>query len=172
MITVAAIVAMDETRVIGIKGALPWHLPEDMAHFRQLTHGGVVIMGRKTWDSLPVKFKPLPGRVNLVVSRQAPNLILPPGVLQASSPEEGLLLATQAARQRGCSKVWIIGGAELYNVLLDSCDEVHLTLVRGKYEGDAWFPPFEERFGLISENGVNQDHQRCFFKVYARTPCP
>jgi dihydrofolate reductase len=160
---VAAVVAMDQSRVIGLRGALPWHIPEDLAHFRKLTAGHVVVMGRKTWDSLPEKFKPLPGRTNVVVSRRSTELDLPQGVLRASSPEEGLRIARQAAEAHS-QTVWVIGGAELYKALLPACDEVHLTIVRGTHEGDAWLPEFESGFTPVSE----QAGEQCSFHVFAK----
>ena len=160
---VAAVVAMDQSRVIGLRGSLPWHIPEDLAHFRKLTAGHVVVMGRKTWDSLPEKFKPLPGRTNVVVSRRSAELELPHGVLRASSPEEGLRIARQAA-QAHSQTVWVIGGAELYKALLPACDEVHLTIVQGSHEGDAWLPEFESGFTPVSEHTGEQ----CSFHVFAK----
>ncbi len=158
----AAIVAMDETRVIGKDGALPWHLPEDLAHFKKLTTGQIVIMGRKTWDSLPPKFRPLPNRVNVVVSRTPEALALPEGVLKANSLDAAIAMATERADNR--QRIWIIGGAELYKSGLPVCYEVHLTLVRGVHEGDARFPEFEAGFDLVSED----PGQACVFRVYRR----
>jgi dihydrofolate reductase len=157
---IAAVVAMDESRVFGLRGALPWHVPEDLAHFRQLTASHVVVMGRKTWESLPEKVKPLPGRTNVVVSRKSSELELPQGVLKASSPEEALRLASKVA---GDKTVWVIGGVELYSALLRYCDEVHLTVIAGEHEGDAWLPRFEDSFDLISE----RRGESCSFYVYA-----
>lgn len=157
---VAAVVAMDESRVIGVRGALPWHVPEDLAHFRQLTANHVVVMGRKTWDSLPTKYKPLPGRINVVVSRRSAELDLPEGVLKASSPEEALRVAGQVAGEK---TIWIIGGAELYAALLGFCDEVHLTVIKGAHQGDAWLPTFEDSFVRTAE----QVGESCSFYVYA-----
>ncbi len=159
---VAAIVAMDEGRIIGKDGALPWHLPEDLAHFKALTSGHLVIMGRKTWGSLPAKFRPLPGRTNIVVSRDPASLGLPDGTFGASSIEEALKYAETTARPE--QKIWFIGGAELYKAALPLCDELHLTLVDGHHEGDARFPTFEERF----EESKSTRGERCTFKVYRR----
>jgi len=158
---VAAVVAMDESRVIGLQGVLPWHVPEDLANFRKLTAGHVVVMGRKTWDSLPSKFKPLPGRINVVVSRKSAELELPQGVLRAASPEEALDLARGVAGDR---TVWVIGGEQLYSALLRYCDEVHLTVIQGSHQGDAWIPRFEESFVRISE----RKGEECSFYVYEK----
>ncbi|MEY4701425.1 MAG: hypothetical protein RL326_1612, partial [Pseudomonadota bacterium] len=149
-VPVAAVVAMDEKRVIGLAGALPWNVPEDLAHFRALTKGHIVVMGRKTWESLPEKFRPLPGRANVVVSRDIAKLRLPAGVVGATSPEEALRAATSMARDG--QRVWIIGGAELYRATLPFCAEVHLTVIDGSHDGDAWLPPFEADFRQVSEN--------------------
>lgn len=159
---IAAIVAMDEARIIGKDGALPWHLPEDLAHFKALTTGHVVVMGRKTWDSLPPKFRPLPGRTNVVVTRNPSALSVPSGVLVASSPEEGIAKAKDVAAPG--STIWIIGGAELYRMTLPLCDEVYLTKVDGVHEGDATLPAFEEGFSLVEE----RRGERCSFVRYAR----
>ena len=159
---VSAIVAMDEGRVIGKNGALPWHLPEDLLHFKARTSGHVVIMGRKTWDSLPEKFRPLPGRTNLVVSRSPDSLSLPASVLRAGSVEDAIRLARDVVGPE--QKVWIIGGAEIYRAALPLCDEVHITLVRGHHDGDATFPAFEDAF----EETSLVPGERCDFKVFVK----
>lgn len=157
---IAAIVAMDEGRVIGKDGALPWHLPEDLAHFKAKTSGHFVLMGRKTWDSLPPKFRPLPGRVNIVMSRSPAALDLPEGTRGVSSFQEALEIVERAGKPGQI--LWCIGGAELYAAALPICDELHLTLVRGHHDGDALFPVFEDRFEEIS----SEQGERCVFKVY------
>ncbi len=118
--------------VIGRDGKLPWHLPEDMAHFKALTLGGCVLMGRKTWDSLPAKFRPLPGRRNLVLSR---NTLWQPAGAEVF---ENLELALQS-----CSPdqpVWVIGGAEIYHQALPFASMVHVTEIDADHEGDAFAP--------------------------------
>ena len=92
--------------VIGRDNTLPWHLPEDMAHFKQLTNGWPVIMGRKTWDSLPRKFRPLPGRVNIVITRQTDWVA--DGAIALPSLAQALTLC------HASSEVWVIGGAQIY----------------------------------------------------------
>lgn len=159
---VAAIVAMDEGRVIGRDGSLPWHLPEDLAHFKALTSGHIVVMGRKTWDSLPPKFRPLPGRTNIVVSRNPAALGLPEGTLGVRSIDEAVTTAARIAKEE--QKIWFIGGAELYSAALPMCDELHLTLVHGRHEGDARFPVFEDRFREVSSDS----RERCTFRVYEK----
>ena len=159
---VAAIVAMDDDRLIGNNGALPWHLPEDVKHFKALTSGHIVVMGRKTWESIPSKFRPLPGRTNIVISRNPAALSVPVGVLLASSPEGAIEMASELA-QPG-QKIWIIGGAEIYRSTLPLCTELHLTVVSGKHEGDAWLAEFEHEFSLAAESRG----ESCVFSTYQR----
>ena len=129
---IALIYARAANGVIGKDGALPWHLPEDMAHFKQLTQGCPVIMGRKTWDSLPPRFRPLPGRTNIVVTRQPDwneN-----GARRASSLRESLQISEQSPT------VWVIGGAQVYAEALPLADRVEVTEIDRDFEGDAHAP--------------------------------
>lgn len=116
---------------------MPWHLPEDMAHFKELTQGCAVIMGRKTWDSLPARFRPLPGRTNIVVTRQGDWQPEPASdkVVRAASLEEALQLG-----QTRSSDVWVIGGAQIYAQSLPLADAVEVTEIGRDYEGDAYAP--------------------------------
>ena len=118
--------------VIGKDGVMPWHLPEDLAHFKQLTGGCPVIMGRKTWDSLPPKFRPLPGRTNIVVTRQAGWSAT--GALAAHSLREAIALAGEAA------EAWVIGGAQIYAEALPHAQRVVVTEIARDYDGDAYAP--------------------------------
>jgi dihydrofolate reductase len=118
--------------VIGRDGTMPWHLPEDMAHFKQLTHGCPVIMGRKTWDSLPPKFRPLPGRTNIVVTRQ--DDWLAEGAQRAAGLEEALRLAGTAP------EVWVIGGAQIYAQAEPLASRIEVTEIAQDFEGDAHAP--------------------------------
>ena len=140
---IIAIAAMDENRVIGFRNRLPWNLPEDLAHFKKLTMGQAVLMGRKTWESLPTKVRPLTGRTNIVLT-STPEAIAPAeNVIVWNSLEDGI--------KKFDGNLWIAGGAEVYRRSLPFWDEVCLTLVHGSHEGDAYFPEFEERFSLVSE---------------------
>ncbi len=118
--------------VIGVQGQLPWHLPEDLAHFKAKTQGCPVIMGRKTWDSLPPRFRPLPGRRNIVVTRQA--AWQAEGAERAGSLDEALALCAQTPL------AWVIGGAELYALAVSRADLAEVTLIDRDYEGDAFAP--------------------------------
>lgn len=141
--TLALIAAVARNRVIGRGGELVWHESEDQKHFRRVTMGCPVIMGRKTWDSLPPRFRPLPGRRNLVVTRN-PHWQAE-GAERAGSLDEALALAA------GAAKVFVIGGAELYALALPRADELELTEIDAELEGDVFFPAWpRERFTLAS----------------------
>ena len=124
--------------VIGINGTLPWHLPEDMAHFKRTTLGCPVIMGRKTWDSLPAKFRPLPGRTNVVITRQ--ENWHETGAEPAKNIPEALLICERLSPQPG--QVWVIGGAQIYAEALPLAQRVVVTEIDADFEGDAYAPPF------------------------------
>ena len=134
------IAALAENRVIGIDNSMPWHLPGDFKYFKTTTLGKPIIMGRKTWDSLG---RPLPGRLNLVVSRQQ-GLQLD-GAEVYTSLEAALLRAEQWANEQGVDELMLIGGAQLYGQALerDLVSRMYLTRVELEPEGDAWFPEFE-----------------------------
>ena len=132
-----AVAAMSLNRVIGRDGQIPWHLPEDFKWFKRLTTGHVVLMGRKTFASLG---QPLPKRTNLVLSRRAEKI------------EGATVLHDLAALSESSyapREVFVIGGAEIYAQLLPRCREIYLSIVPQVVEGDAFFPPFEDRFELI-----------------------
>ena len=133
------IAALAENRVIGRDNQLPWHLPADLKHFKARTLGKPIIMGRKTWDSLG---RPLPGRLNLVVSRQA-GLALE-GAEVFPSLETAMRRADQWARAQGVDELMLIGGAQLYEQGLALAERLYLTRVALQPEGDAWFPVFAE----------------------------
>jgi len=121
--------------VIGRQNALPWHLPEDMAHFKRTTLGCPVIMGRKTWDSLPAKFRPLPGRLNVVVTRQID--------WQAEGAQIVHSLEQACAACPKDSTAWVIGGAEIYAQALALASEAVVTEIDAPLEGDAFAPTFD-----------------------------
>jgi dihydrofolate reductase len=120
--------------VIGRDNALPWHLPEDLAHFKRSTLGCPLIMGRKTWDSLPPKFRPLPGRLNVVVTRQ--HGWQAPGAVVANSLDEACAACPTD------STAWVIGGAELYTQALPFASTTVVTEIDADFEGDAFAPQF------------------------------
>ncbi len=121
--------------VIGTGNALPWHLPEDMAHFKRRTTDSAVIMGRKTWDSIPARFRPLPERLNVVVTRQS--LWNETGAQVAHSMQEALSICEQFD---AFNTVWVIGGAQLYALALPLASAAVVTEIDADFEGDAFAP--------------------------------
>ncbi|MFT4258476.1 dihydrofolate reductase [Microbacterium sp.] len=116
--------------VIGAEGGMPWHVPEDLAHFKEVTLGEPVVMGRKTWDSLPERFRPLPGRENIVITRQ-----------QDWAAHGARRAATVAEAVRGEDRAWVIGGAEIFRQVLPDADRLEVTEIDLEVDGDAFAPP-------------------------------
>jgi dihydrofolate reductase len=132
--TVSLIWAQSSGGVIGADGGIPWHVPEDAKRFRALTAGGAVVMGRKTWDSLPPRFRPLPGRKNIVVTRDA--VWHADGAMRAVSLDEALWLA-------GNLPVWVIGGAQIYVLAMPLADTLEVTEIDTEPDGDAYAPAID-----------------------------
>jgi dihydrofolate reductase len=133
-----AIAAMSENRVIGRGNQIPWHLPEDFKWFKQLTTGNVIVMGRKTIESIG---KPLPNRTTIVVSRSG---FSHPGVTTVAD-------WTDIDISHETREVFICGGAQIYAQTLAQCSDLYLTVVKRTVEGDAFFPAFENDFELVEE---------------------
>lgn len=159
------IAALAENRVIGIDNSMPWHLPGDFKYFKATTLGKPIIMGRKTWDSLG---RPLPGRLNIVVSRQ-PGLTLA-GAEVFASLEAAVVRAEQWAREQGVGELMLIGGAQLYGQALEKglVSRMYLTRVELAPEGDAWFPAFDAaQWALAStERQVEEGKPVYHFEVW------
>lgn len=162
------IVACDEAMGIGRKGGLPWHLPADLKHFKEITAGGagclpnVVIMGRKTWESIPEKFRPLPERLNVVITSQA-DYILPDDVIKASSLDGAL--------EHLCSKgdsfigdVFVIGGARVFEEALHHpcCQKIYLTHIHGHFDCDVFFPMIPAKFVETTTSRKFQENEKIF----------
>lgn len=147
---VSLIVAADEHDTIGLGGALPWHIPEDLKHFKETTTGHVVIAGRKTHESIVARLgRSLPDRSTIVVTRQA-DLPDEDGVSYQPDVVSALEMALAMARASGDDEVLVIGGAEIYAAALPYVDRVYLTRVHDTVRGDAWMPDgWLEPFGLI-----------------------
>lgn len=140
----SAIAAMAQNRVIGKQNTIPWHVPEDFKFFKQTTMGGILLMGRKTYESIG---RPLPGRITVVLSRS--------GAPSAGTPlPENLIYIRDLAELNAIAperKVFVAGGAEIYAQLLPHCDELFLTEIAASPDGDAFFPPFENFFDAGTE---------------------
>ncbi len=135
-----AIAAMAENRVIGNQGKIPWHLPEDFKWFKQTTLGHILVMGRRTYESIG---RPLPGRETWILSRTR---FTAPGTRTVTSVEELATLSQKETRE-----IWVAGGSEIYALLLPHCSDLYLSLVHGNPSGDAFFPPFETGFVPVEE---------------------
>ncbi len=131
----ALIAAVARNGVIGHDNQLLWHLPEDLAHFKRSTLGAPVLMGRKTWDSLPARFRPLPGRRNIVLTRQTD--------WQADGAEVAHDMSQALAQLKNEARVFVIGGAEIYAAALPQADELWLTEIERDFAGDTHFPAWE-----------------------------
>jgi dihydrofolate reductase len=153
-VSVALVVAYSRNRVIGRDGGLPWHLPTDMRRFRELTTGGTVVMGRKTWESIPDRFRPLPDRRNIVVSRTG-----------ADAPE--VHASVDAALEAAGGDCFVIGGGEVYAQALARAERVYATEVDAEVAGDTLFPHLAgwrcvERTDPVEENGLR--HEWCVYE--------
>src|SRR5215470_11609028 len=131
---------MSLNRVIGAANRIPWHLPDDFKWFKQMTTGQVIVMGRKTFESIG---KPLPNRTTLVLTRSQASI---PGVKVISDLGQIDRMADEFAGR----EIFICGGAEIYALSLPRCSDLYLTVVQREVEGDTFFPPFEDRFELIA----------------------
>lgn len=148
------IAAIDEGHLIGAEGGLPWHLPADMKHFREITMGKPVIMGRTTWESLG---KPLEGRTNIVVTRNRGYQA--EGCIVVHSVDE----AIEAARQTGADEAFVIGGGQLYEQTIEQADRLYLTLIRAHLVGDVHFPDYTQyEWQEVSNTLVHADEKNAF----------
>lgn len=127
-------------RALGKDNQLLWHIPDDLKRFKEITNGHPVIMGRKTWESLPEKFRPLPGRLNIVVTRQEE--------YEASGAEvcNSLEDAIRIASENETNEIFVIGGGELYKEALPFAHKLYLTLIDDEKDGDVFFPEYEHTF--------------------------
>jgi dihydrofolate reductase len=161
MTRLALIAAVASNGAIGRGNDLLFKLPEDQKHFRALTMGCPVIMGRKTWDSLPQRFRPLPGRRNLVVTRDPE--------WRADGAEAFTSLPAAIAAVNAAPKVFVMGGAQLYALALPLADELCLTEVHAAVDGDTFFPAWDRgQFTEISRQAHQSDDLRYDFVIYNR----
>ena len=161
------IAAVARNGAIGKANDLPWHLPDDMKYFMQTTKGHHVIMGRKNYESLPEKFRPLPNRTSIVVTRQPGYKA--PGCTIVHQIEEGVKIAEES----GEAELFIIGGSEIYKLGMPLADQLYLTEIEADIEGDTFFPFYQkESWHEISRqhHTVDERHQFAFdFVVYKKS---
>lgn len=158
MLPLSIIVALADNNVIGINNQLPWHLPADLKHFKAVTTGKPIIMGRKTWQSLG---RPLPNRLNLVVSRQVD--FIAEGAEVYSSLAEAMRRANAWAKEQQVAEVMLIGGAQLYKMALEAqlVDKLYLTRIHLAPDGDACFPTFDtEQWNQVEQQDFAAEHDK------------
>ena len=150
--------------VIGAGGTMPWHLPEDLKHFKRTTSGAPVVMGRRTWESFPPRFRPLPGRTNIVVTRD--DDYVADGALRAASLDEGLDLArAELARRDAASSdqapgtLWVLGGGTIYAAAMDMADLLVVTEIDLEVDGDTLAPRIPEDFTLAGADPAEGWHE-------------
>ena len=143
---ISLIWAQARNGVIGKDGVMPWHLPEDLAHFKRTTLSHPVIMGRRTWDSIPPRFRPLPGRRNIVVTRQAD--------WQETGVESAPSLVDALQKCENDRQVWIIGGAQIYAQALPLADELVVTEIDADFDGDAHAPALSAEWREVARDPV------------------
>ncbi len=159
---IGLIYARANNGVIGKDGVMPWHLPEDLAHFKRTTLNHPVIMGRKTWDSLPPRFRPLPGRTNIVITRQ-PDWHAE-GAIRATSLEDAL---QQCQHEK---QIWVIGGAQIYAQALALAHEIVATEIDADFEGDAYAPELDTLWQAVSRDDLTAANgMRLSFVTYRRS---
>jgi dihydrofolate reductase len=157
---ISIVVAMAENRAIGKNGDLLWHLPRDMKRFKEITMGHSVVMGRKTYESIPEKFRPLPGRTNIVISSSAKAFN---GCLMAKSLNE----AIETARLKGEQELMIIGGGSIYEQALPLADKLYLTIVHENFDADTFFPELSVQDWIeVSKESIPTDEKNQYAMTF------
>ena len=151
------IAAISENNCIGKDNSLPWNIPEDMKHFKDITTGHIVLMGRNTWESIPEKFRPLPNRKNIVITRDIKYMV-PKGVEVYSSIDEAL-------EKYKKQDLFIIGGASIYKQTIEKADKLFITEVHQFVDGDAFFPEIDKN---VWQEVEREDHEGFSFVRYIR----
>lgn len=152
---ISLIAAIAQNNCIGKNNTLPWHIPEDFKHFKTVTKGHPVLMGRKTWESLPEKSRPLPNRKNIVITRQT-DYVVPEGVERFHTVEEAV-----AAHPN--EEIMVIGGAEIYRQTIGIADTLYITHVNQTVDGDAFFPEINR---TVWQEKEREDHEGFSFVTY------
>ncbi len=160
------IVAASDNNAIGVKNDLPWSIPEDLKFFKEKTLNSVIIMGRKTYESIG---RPLPKRTTIVISKTSKMGDYPEGVLMASSIPEAIKLANTVAESKAIEEVFIVGGGEIYKQSLNLVDKVYLTKVHTNVEADAYYPTLSDKeFKIIDQRPSEDDKYKYTFYEYVR----
>lgn len=141
--------------IIGSDGTLPWHVPEDLAHFKELTLGNPVVMGRKSWDALPERFRPLPGRRNIVVTRNP--VWRAEGAEVAHSLDDALELAA-TSEVEASETTWVIGGAQVFSSAMERADRLEVTEIAALFDGDTTAPVIDENWQQVDADPADGWH--------------
>jgi dihydrofolate reductase len=149
-VVLSFLVAADEGNVIGKNNQLPWHLPNDLKYFKNLTWGLPIVMGRKTYESIG---KPLPGRTNIVITRNQGYKA--DGIEVVHTIEQ----AIQVAHAKGAKEIFIIGGAEIFRSLFNEADRIYLTRIHHRFEGDVFFPALDQNWQLVKQQPFSADEK-------------
>lgn len=153
------IAAIADNFVIGNGLKIPWHIPEDFKLFKEKTQNSIVIMGKKTWDSLPIK--PLPNRINIVISKQ---ILQEPKAIIVNSIDKAFEIAKDKAKQEN-KPIFVMGGASIYKQTIQDAKYLYLSHVKGEFEGDIFFPQFnKENYKIIDK----QEHDKFTFCLYEK----
>ncbi|EKD58542.1 MAG: hypothetical protein ACD_56C00106G0008 [uncultured bacterium] len=154
---ISIICAIAENRAIGKNNQLLWHIPEDFKHFKNITSGHVIIMGKKTFESIG---KPLPNRTNIVVTRD--KNFSAEGIIVANSVEEAINKAKEIEKE----EIFIIGGGQIYQQAMNMADKLYLTVVEGIFDADTFFPEYSEFKNVVSERkGSDENFKYTFLEL-------
>jgi len=151
---ISIVAAIGKNRELGANGQLPWHIPEDLAHFKKATMGHPVVMGRKTYESIG---KPLPGRENIIITRNADYKV--DGCIVATSVEEAIAKAKEFDQEEIC----IIGGGQIFEQAMGMVDLLRLTIVDSAFKADTYFPKYQEFSRIVSEKTLETDKYKLKF---------
>jgi len=177
MMNFSLIVAIDSERGIGKDGQLPWHLPGELKHFKEITCASespdkknVVIMGRKTWESIPEKFRPLPDRINIILTRSE-SYVRPPWYFRAGSLEDAFSILESDDLKNRVGNIFIIGGQQIFEEVFksDYCQKLYITHISQPFQCDTFFPAFEESFERTNYSSChNENNITYYFAEYLR----
>lgn len=162
-VVLSLLVAADEGNVIGKDNQLPWHLPNDLKYFKNLTWGLPIVMGRKTFESIG---KPLPGRTNIVITRN--KAYAADGIVAVHTIEAAL----DIAQQKGAREIFVIGGAEIFNSVFNQAHRIYLTRIHHRFEGDVFFPELNKDWQLVKKHQQQADDKNAYahtFQVWERS---
>lgn len=162
MPTISIIAAVSENQVIGNKNRIPWHIKKDLIHFRDKTIGHVVIMGRKSFDWMIDYYRnsknPLPKRIHIIITRNKDYIVTEDNCFVVHSIKEALDLAKKIEK----SEIFIGGGEQLYRQTIDIVDKLYLTIVKGNFKGDAFFPEYKEFKKVVFDSGWQKEKNNTF----------